>query len=171
MEKFRLLEAAEVTVEAYRDLRLEALREEPQAFGSSYSDQKGRSTDEWQHYLKGYIEGKKSWMVFASDGEKLIGMLGAFRTENDADKKAQIIAVYVTKAARGKGVGKLLLKSLLDKLTKETDIKKLTLAVNVEQTAALKLYESFGFTITGKESMVLGDGIKHAEYLMERAIS
>lgn len=171
MENIRLLEASEVKLKDYKNLRLEALHEEPQAFGSSYKDQKNSSDEEWQKWLEDYRKGERSWMIFAGDGQKLIGMLGAYQTDLDVEnKEANIIAVYVTKQARGKGVSKLLLKRLLDKLTNDTSVKRVKLAVNIDQEAAVKLYESFGFKVSGKENMVLGDGIAHEEYLMEKDI-
>lgn len=171
MKNIRLLEASEVELKDYKNLRLEALREEPQAYGSSYKDQKNSPDEEWQRWLENYRNGERNWMIFASDGQKLIGMMGAYQADSDVENnEANIIAVYVTKQARGKGVSKLLLKGLLTKLTKDTIIKKVKLAVNIDQVAAVKLYESFGFKVNGKDNMVLGDGIAHEEYLMQKNI-
>lgn len=133
MEGIQILEASEVDLRDYRALRLEALQKEPQAFGSSYEDQKDAPNADWQTWLNNYKEGKRNWMVFAAINKKLVGMLGAFQTDKDIEAQiAQVIAVYVTTAARGKGVSKLLMKRLIDKLSNDTPIKKLKLAVNID---------------------------------------
>jgi ribosomal protein S18 acetylase RimI-like enzyme len=167
MYTYSIVSADNVDWFSYRDFRLEALQTEPQAFGSSYNDQVNRKNEEWQHNLKRYIQGNGNWMFFATQGLNLIGMMGAFQT--DADRKnntAQIIAVYVKREFRGKGVGKKLMKALLEELAK-AKIKKVKLSVNVEQVAAVKLYENFGFKVVSKEDQILGDGQKHTEYNME----
>ncbi len=171
MEKIYLLDASEVELEDYKNLRLESLREEPQAFGSSYKDQKDLPNEDWQTWLDRYKEGKRNWMIFASNSQKLIGMMGAYQTDLDFEnKEANIIAVYVTKQSRGKGVSKILMKGLLDKLTNKTSIQKIKLSVNIDQIAAIKLYESFGFKVVEKDTVVLGDGKAHDEYLMQKNI-
>jgi len=171
MKDIQILEASEVKLSDYRALRLEALQKEPQAFGSSYEDQKNAPDADWQTWLNNYIEGERNWMVFAAINNKLVGMLGAFQTDQDVEAQiAQLIAVYVTKDARGKGVSKLLMKRLLDKIIRDTPVKKLKLAVNIDQTAAVELYKSFGFEVVGKENMTLGDRKTHEEYLMKKKL-
>lgn len=171
MDNIQILEASEVKLKDYRALRLEALQKEPQAFGSSYEDQRNAPEADWQTWLDNYKKGRRNWMIFAAINKKLIGMLGAFQTDEDVEAKtAQVIAVYVTKEERGKGASKLLLKRLLDKLTNDGQIKKLKLAVNTNQTAAVELYKSFGFEVVGKENMTLGDRKAHEEYLMEHSL-
>lgn len=171
MNDIQILEAASVNVNDYRKLRLEALYEEPQAFGSCYKDQVDLPIDEWQKWLNNYIEGKSSWMVFAAKDNELVGMIGAYSTdETKKNQSAQIIAMYVTKDARGKGISKVLMKSLLEKLVKETLIKEVVLDVNIDQTTAVNLYKSFGFTITKNDKLTLGDGKEHEVYLMTKAL-
>src|SRR5947209_7654165 len=96
--------------QAYKSLRLEALRNEPQAFGSSYQENLQKPDVYWQGRLADAAEGKKSWLLFAKEKDRLIGMIGAFITdEKDA---AEIISVYVTKEKRGKGVSKALMTEI-----------------------------------------------------------
>lgn len=166
----RIIEAKNVNVNDYRKLRLEALHSEPQAFGSAYKDHVDLPIADWQDWLGGYVEGKMSWMVFAAN-DRLVGMIGAFQNREDVkNKKAQIIALYVTKEVRGIGVSKLLLQALLGKLRNIPTIKTVVLDVNVNQVAAVTLYESFGFTIMGNNKPILGDGQEHEVYLMQKTL-
>ncbi len=171
MNNYKVLYPNEVEWQDYRDLRLEALKLEPQAFSSSYEDQKDDSDEEWKSRLNRYIEGNGNWMVFAASDKKLVGMMGAFQTEDDVrDREAQLIAVYVKKDHRGKGVSKLLISDLL-KLLIQSNIKRVKLTVNADQMAAVSLYTSFRFTIINKERNKLGDGLFHDEYVMDKELA
>ena len=170
MQDIRILGASEVNVNDYRKLRLEALLEEPQAFGSSHKDQINLPIEEWQKWLDNYIEGKNSWMVFAADGAELVGMIGAYQSEEIKNETAQIIAMYVSKVARGKGVSKLLIQRLLKDLSSNSEIKEVILDVNVDQVAAVNLYKSMRFNIVKNYNLQLGDAKKHEVYLMKRSL-
>jgi ribosomal protein S18 acetylase RimI-like enzyme len=63
-----------------------------------------------------------------------------------------------------------LLGAVLDKIRRDSSIQAVQLTVNKEQIPAVKLYEKFGFQITGEESQKMGDGNEHTEYLMELAL-
>ena len=103
MRNVQILEASEVNVNDYRKLRLEALHEEPQAFGTTHKSQVDLPIGEWQKWLNNYIEGEKSWMVFTAINKKLVGMIGAFQNDESVKyKEAQIIAMYVKKVPEGK---------------------------------------------------------------------
>jgi ribosomal protein S18 acetylase RimI-like enzyme len=150
----------------YREIRLEALREEPQAFGSSYAEMEQRSDTYWQERLADAAQGETSRLLFAQEGERLIGMIGAFYDETQ--ENAHIISVYVSKAARGKGVGKALMASILSELGKKAGMRNVVLGVNQEQTAAVALYRQFGFEVASELEEVQGDGKEHRGYVMEK---
>lgn len=143
----------------YRDLRLRALKEEPQAFGSTYEDNSKHPDEYWQQRLEDTINKSTQWLVFARLNGVLVGMVGAF-TEKEPDN-ARVIAVYVTPDTRGKGISKMLMKELLARIKTNDNIKKITVDVNPEQEAALNLYKNSGFQIIKKYRMVLGDGKEH----------
>lgn len=165
-ENISIIKTTDVFWKDYRNLRLRALKKEPQAFASTYKSQKNDGDEKWQQRLKLYQDGKGDWMVFSGNGRNLIGMSGAFQTDEDRkDNEVYIIAVYVVKKARGKGVSKLLLKSLLEELI-DAGVRKVKLSVSSEQIAAVKLYENFGFKTIGKENVILGDGKYHKVLLM-----
>jgi ribosomal protein S18 acetylase RimI-like enzyme len=150
----------------YREIRLEALREEPQAFGSTYAEMARRPAAFWQGRLEDAGQGKNSALLFAQAGERLIGMIGAFYDETQ--ETAEIVSVYVSKMERGKGVGKALMEGILCEIGNKAELRKAVLGVNQEQTAAVELYRRFGFEVTGEKEELQGDGQKHRGYLMER---
>ena len=168
MRDIKIIELSPEQWQRYREIRLEALREEPQAFGSAYTDMEQKSPEYWQGRLAEAAQGEKSWLLFAQEGERLIGMIGAFYDETQ--ETARIIAVYVSKAERGVGVGKALMEGILFKISKKIGIRKIALGVNQEQTAAVKLYQRFGFVVTDEKEEMQGDGKKHLGYMMEKKL-
>jgi GNAT superfamily N-acetyltransferase len=158
--------------QAYRQLRLEALQDSPQAFGTSYQEQLARPDSYWQTRLADAALGEKSWLRFARSGGQLVGMMGAFCGRSDDQTvrdEATIIAVYVSPAWRGRGISTLLMQAILDVL-KENGIRRAHLGVNGQQAAAVNLYLRFGFVSTSNVTNKMADGLVHAEYLMEKAL-
>lgn len=166
----KIVSAHEVTWHEYKNLRLEALQKEPQAFGSSYEDQKNFPDEEWQNRLGDYKKSDGNWMIFALNEDQLVGMLGAFQTDEDRkNNSAQIIAVYVNDAFRGKGIAKMLMQTQFEILKKQ-HVQKALLYVNPLQDAAFQFYKNLGFTIISQENKKLGDGNFYDEYLMEKVL-
>jgi ribosomal protein S18 acetylase RimI-like enzyme len=159
--------------QAYRELRLEALRESPQAFGSSFHESVSRPDSHWQYRLEEAARGEEGWLLFARSGQKLVGLIGAYHdkvaSQQLGTQVAEVISVYVTPAARGRGISKLLMQSILDVL-KESGIHTARLDVNPDQIPALRLYQGFGFTTIDIEQRLLGDGDYHEEYIMEKVL-
>lgn len=170
MSSFVIRSANEVSTQEYKQLRLEALKEEPQAFATRYDDQKNVSDDQWQEWLQNYKDEKHNFMLFAQYKNELIGMIGAFQKTEDIEKnRAQIIAVYVKKSHREKGISTMLLSEMLS-LLKRKNIQQVYLCVNVDQIAAVTLYQHAGFVVIKKENMILGDNKMHEEYIMEKKV-
>lgn len=143
----------------YRDLRLRALKEEPQAFGSTYEENAKHSDKFWKDRLIDTLTKDTQWLVFAKSSETLVGMVGAF--VKDDPTVAHLIAMYVIPEFREAGVGKILMHALIEKVKLNQQIKKITLHVNEKQEVAFNLYKNFGFTIVEKHRIALGDGKEH----------
>ena len=156
--------------EKFRDLRLRGLKEEPQAFGASYEENLKYTEEEWKRRLQNALEEKTNWLIFAKDGDKLVGLIGAFVNKEKSQDTATIYSVYVPREERGKGIAKKLMEELLERILKNKDIKKLELDVNKDQVAAVGLYEKFGFKIVGNQKYTMGNGQEVDEYLMERLV-
>lgn len=149
----------------YRDLRLRALQEDPQAFSSTYEENSKRSDAFWQERIKNTFIKDTQWLVFAKLNDNLVGMVGAF-VEKEPDN-AHVISVYVIPEERDRGIAKLLMKELLNKIKTNDIIKKITVDVNSEQKAALNLYKNFGFHVIKQYRMKLGDGKEHDLYQLQ----
>lgn len=168
MDKIEIVSLKPEEWQLYRDIRLKALKEEPQAFGSTYVDNSKRPDEFWMQRLDDASKMFSQWLVFAKVDKKIVGMVGAFLEKLD---EAHVIAVYVVPEAREKGISKMLMKELLAKIKTNGEIKKIVVDVNPEQVAALNLYKHSGFRITKKYRLVLGDGNEHDVYQLQMLVN
>jgi len=71
--------------------------------------------------------------------------------------------MYVTEAARGRGIGRTLLQRLIDQAAAITGLEQIWLTVSAEQQAARRLYESLGFRRFGREPRALRVGGRYLD--------
>ena len=86
-----------------------------------------------------------------ADG-RLAGTAGYFRRhEAKTRHKGRIWGVFVAPAFRRHGLGRNLLRALIDEARTIDGLDQLDLSVATTQSAARRLYESLGFSIDGRE--------------------
>ncbi len=153
----------------YRDLRLRALKEDPEAFSSTYAEAALLPEGRWKSRLLDAQKGERSWLCFARERGKLVGMIGAF-IDDGAPGTATIVSVYVPIEERGKGISGRLMEWVLKELSRNASLKRANLAVNKAQLPAIGLYERFGFQCVGTERAQMGDGSLAEEMVMERPL-
>ncbi len=125
----------------WRDLRQEALREAPYAFGSTLADWQGAGDTEerWRARLSGVefnaialLDGARAGMVSgSSEGEH-----------------PELISMWVVPSARGRGVGDALIVSVID-WARAAKFSKLVLSVMESNDHAAALYRRNGFEDQG----------------------
>jgi RimJ/RimL family protein N-acetyltransferase len=131
-------------VEAFRAIRLEALREEPAAFASTAADWERLSLDEWRNRL---VENS---VFVASQNDEPVGIIGlAPQRPSKMAHRATIIMVYVRKNVRGTGLAVKLLRAITDHAWK-CGIRQLELMVSAENPAAQQFYRRAGFAEIGR---------------------
>ncbi|MBU0975424.1 MAG: GNAT family N-acetyltransferase [Patescibacteria group bacterium] len=151
----------------YRDIRLEALEHDPQAFGSSVAREAAFDEVKWRSRLQPYSAEHRQWAVFVEDKTgKLIASAGAYVSE---DGVAEIVGVYVTEDARGQGLASVLMSELIERIKNSNVVGTLRLSVNKEQSAAVALYQKSGFVITGEKKEMLG-GEEKVVVIMEMGL-
>jgi len=154
----------------YREIRLDALKSEPQAFLSTYDREVGWLDEKWISRLKETFS-KGSWLLFAKGRLGLVGMIGGYRDSKDLENHtAQIWGVFVKSQERGKGIAKALMGAILKEFESEPDIETVILEVNTDQKSAQKLYETFDFIVTKTYRQKLGDGLEHTISEMRRLL-
>lgn len=148
--------------EIYKEIRLEALKNDPIAFGSSYEEEINYDEIVWRSRIKDFL------FAFNPE-EKVVGLIAfLFNNRMKTKHRANIYSVYVRPKFRRNGIGKRLLGEALRLIKLNTDIIKVNLTVNPLQTSAISLYESFGFKKVGTLSKeIFNEQTFHDEDLME----
>jgi predicted GNAT family acetyltransferase len=168
MPSFEIITLSPTDWQRYRALRLEALQTEPRAFLTTYVSARRRPPETWQERLAEAQAGQSSWLFFAQAGDRLVGLAGAFAVE-ELDS-AEIVQVYVSPDWRKKGVAAALIEATLAALAGKGILRAL-LTVNVEQRAAVALYQKLGFEIIGQSTEAMADGQTYPVYHMEKRLS
>ena len=92
------------------------------------------------HTLEQELTCDNSHLVVAKIDNEIVGFAGFKILFDEAD----IMNIVVKKSLRGKGIGSLLLKNLID-LFYSFSLNALNLEVNEKNVVAIHLYEKFGF--------------------------
>lgn len=102
--------------------------------------------DFWSYeILKQEIENNNSIYVVAKIDDSIVGFAGIKIIFDEAE----LMNIVVKKVNRKQGIGKILLKELVN-IMKDSGINKIMLEVNENNNAAIKLYQTFGFEQSGK---------------------
>jgi RimJ/RimL family protein N-acetyltransferase len=142
-------------LDAYVTLRREALLDAPLAFAASPEDDFASSQTELARQMKKAPD----WVIFGAFAEGLIGTVGLIRDRHlKAAHKMHLWGMYVTPAARGKGVAAELLQAAIDHARATEGIEWIFLGVTAAAPAARRLYERAGFEIWGTEPDALRQG-------------
>jgi RimJ/RimL family protein N-acetyltransferase len=161
MYQIRALDVADA--DAYRRVRLDALRLHPDAFGSAYEDEAVLDRAQFAERLA--APGFTRFGGFA-DGD-LVGLAGLqMRTGAKERHKARLFSMYVDAAHRGSGLAQQLIEAVIAG-AREAEALVLQLSVSAGNAPAWRLYHRMGFTVYGVErrSLRVG-GHFHDEELM-----
>ena len=152
----------------WRDLqaiRLEALRSEPAAYSSTYEETLSWSDEDWRRRLAN----DRRMHLLARARSRPIGIIGGYLGSDEGDDSVAVVfGMYVTREHRGRGIGRLLLTSLIDRLSAFPHITTIRLGVTETQEPARRLYESADFRVVGKtEEGIVVDDRRYDELIME----
>jgi ribosomal protein S18 acetylase RimI-like enzyme len=142
-------------LEAVWTLRLRALRDNPEAFGSTYEETVARGKA-WM--LQRFGQGDETLFLGAFE-ETLIGMVGLHREAGLKDRhKGLVFGMYVLPDRRQHGVGKALMQALIAQAKQLAGLEQLHLAVVTTNAPARHLYRSLGFEVYGTAPRALKMG-------------
>lgn len=126
--------------ESWRDIRLQALREDPDAFGSTLEREERFAPEVWQERLSG----EAGPAVLAGAEDRPVGMGAGYCHEPG---RLMVVAMWTVPAWRGRGVGRRILDEVVAwGLARELSVD---LWVQDQNLAARALYERYGFAADG----------------------
>jgi ribosomal protein S18 acetylase RimI-like enzyme len=145
----------------WRPVRLAALADAPDAFGSRLADWSDAPEDRWRARLS--IPGALDLVAYEDD--HAVGMASGVPGEGD---RAELISMWVDPAARGRGVAGALIDAVA-RWAAETGASVLELSVMPDNDRAHRTYARLGFTDSAVPGDALPDG-RH-EVVMRRALA
>ncbi|ODP31781.1 GNAT family N-acetyltransferase [Pandoraea sp. ISTKB] len=143
---------------AFQALRLAGLQAHPEAFGSSYAEEK-----DWPvEHVREWLTVRPDAGVFgAFENERLVGVVGLGRQARPNFAHVGFLwGMYVEAQAMGRGIGRALIDAALALARSQPGLRHITLQVNADNRPAIGLYQSFGFVEIGREpdAMRVGNG-------------
>ena len=132
-----------------RAIRLRALRESPEAFGSTYEREAEYPPKRWETNAARNAGGTQKAIFLAFDGGDPAGMAAAYTPDGRPDER-HVWGMWVAPQARRHGIGRRLVDAVLG-WAAESGALRVTLWVVDTNEAATALYGSAGFTPTGTQ--------------------
>jgi RimJ/RimL family protein N-acetyltransferase len=149
---------------ALRELRLEALQNRPEAFGSDYEKESRQPLAQTEDSLRDEM----NLAIFIATAEsKLIGMTGIGKYRHTKLKHGAFVwGVYVQPAWRGQGVSQQIMQACIQ-WGREHGLQFIKLAVINTNAPAINSYLRSGFRVYGVDPrVILYNDIYYDELLM-----
>ena len=132
--------------EALWTLRLRALKDNPEAFASTYEE----TLRNGKEYFMQRNRPKEDAFYLGAFESCLVGIVYFRRDEGSKNKhKGRILGMYVQPESRGLGVGKALLQEVITQANSLSGLEQLHLMVVTTNDASRSLYRSMGFKVYG----------------------
>ena len=134
---------------AYRQIRLESLKNDPDNYGSTFEEESKSPKLVFEKYILEQTPGNRMFGAF--DGDTLVGISGFFGdTRQRVLHRAKVTQVYLDPSYRGHGIAKRLLTHLIEEAFKIESLESLQLEAVDSNKTAVGLYESLGFVSYGR---------------------
>jgi len=151
-QQFQIRRLAAEDVTAYREMRLEGLRNHPEAFGAAWEDEVDKPDSWWTARLE-------SNAVFGGwiETSSLLGVAGFYVPGTAKQRhKGVLWGMYVRPDARGTGLAAALLQRVIAQA--RPLVEEIRLTVMASNAAAHRLYSAAGFERYGLERRALKVG-------------
>lgn len=144
---------------SYREIRLAALADTPEAFSSTHADESARPMASWLDRAATGATSDVSAIFVAEESDNWIGLVGGHREEPDSTS-VQLVSMWVAPEARGRGLGRALTEAVLG-WAGDIGVHEVQLWVMTGNDPALALYESVGFETDGTYQALPSDPCKN----------
>lgn len=135
---------------SYRALRLAALADSPDAFGSTLAIERNCTDEEWSRRLA--ADPGVNFPIVARIGAEAVGLAWG-RIEPASPDTAHLYQLWVAHAHRQRAIGRMLLDTVID-WARASNLRKVVLSATCGDTPALRLYSRAGFVAIGDPASV-----------------
>jgi ribosomal protein S18 acetylase RimI-like enzyme len=150
----RISPLSELHAPAYRDLMLEAYEHAADAFTTTAEERRAEPMSWWVNRIaasNGLSQSFGAWQA-----QELVGTVALeYSAKPKTRHSALVIGMYVAPAARGSGVGKLLMQAASEAAASRPQVLSLRLTVTEGNEPAIRLYKSIGFPAWGVEPLAI----------------
>jgi RimJ/RimL family protein N-acetyltransferase len=169
--QIKIRACAQTDATAFRELRLEALRSHPEAFGADYTSNQQAPPSFWSERLSQNINSDGQCIFFAETADGLLGMAGIRRGDSPKTRHEGLIwGVYVRPSARGQQLAGRLIDACVDWAVQQ-QVHLIKLAVVTSNSAAIRCYVRSGFTVYGVDPQTIcWEGRFYDELLMVKRL-
>jgi ribosomal protein S18 acetylase RimI-like enzyme len=140
-DEVRIVRAGPEDWVAWRDVRLAALLDSPTAFGSTYESHVGRTERQWRDRL----DPSTGVACLSMLGDRVVGLAAGYP---EGDGVVELISMWVSPDARGRGVGDALVGEVV-RWAAAQHAETVHLWVTSGNAPAERLYARHGFVRTG----------------------
>ena len=130
--------------ERLAEIRLRALRSDPEAFASSLAREERFREQHWRMRLR-----SSPWWVARTSGGGSVGLICLIEEPGSPSTDRHVVALWVDPGARRQGAGTALLAAARAEAV-AAGAETLSLWVREDNAAALRLYAHLGFEPTGE---------------------
>jgi ribosomal protein S18 acetylase RimI-like enzyme len=148
-----------VDAASFRELRLEGLRLNPEAFGSTYDFEKDQPLERYSGWLTNstvFGAFQKSHLIGTASFTQLSGL--------KESHKGLLRAMYVRPTHRRCGAGRQLVQSVIEHARQK--VEQLQLSVVSTNQPAIRLYQSLGFRQYGLEPHALKHNGQYSDEIL-----
>ena len=123
------------------------------------SSEFNKTVEEEEQIIEDHLQAKNQIFILAKLDGQIIGILNVQSSKKKRLEHIGHFGVSVLKQYWNKGVGSLLVQSMIDWAKESGIIRKLNLRVSVNNELAIRLYKKHGFTVEGiiKRDLKLND--------------
>lgn len=136
--------------QTYRDVRLSALEESPDAFAASVAQEKQYDEDFWRARVQ-----RSRRMVAQDEADEVVGVVSVGDRSTADERLGELFGLWVKPALRGQGVAWKLVQAGVDQ-AKEEHYKAILYWVGTDNGRAVAFASSFGFRPTDSRRPMKG---------------
>jgi ribosomal protein S18 acetylase RimI-like enzyme len=151
----------------FKDIRLRALQDSPNAFSSTYAEESKLTDADWVKRATQW-SGAKSIGYLALDDRAAVGIAAGILNQTEPSR-ADLVSMWVASTHRRKGIGGMLVETVVA-WARSQNAQVLLLLVTSNNHKAINFYQRLGFSLTGKTEPYRNDP-SLLNYEMRRSIT